>query len=220
MAIEFQEIPKNHPSYHPEKRLFRFHSGGTIGEAMKNVFEVSDMKSVEKIIRSRDIPFKELTIKPYGYDERIDWLTYLILADGFPVGYTNHSLLDSSQISTLEALPEPIKKISYYHLQSINHILTYIGFMNYCIDEIEAGTSTYEKLWDEEGGREEVGCMWYIYSRNASTKESVEEIKDDIKRQYEELMVLCGTKTWEDTKLVLSKVSNFNLKGLRFNYGE
>lgn len=32
--------------------------------------------------------------------------------------------------------------------------------MNYCIDEIKAGTSTYEELWDEEGGHEEtVVCV-------------------------------------------------------------
>ena len=30
----------------------------------------------------------------------------------------------------------------------------------------------------------------------------------------------CGTKNWEDTKLVLSKVVDFNQKGLNFNYGE
>ena len=120
----------------------------------------------------------------------------------------------------MTTLPEPIKKISYHYMQSINHILTYIGFMNYCIDEIMAGTSTYEELWDEEGGREEVGCMWYIYSRNASPEDSVKEIHKDIKCQYEELMVQCGTKNWEDTKLVLSKVVDFNQKGLNFNYGE
>ena len=62
--------------------------------------------------------------------------------------------------------------------------------------------------------------MWYIYSRNASPEDSVKEIHKDIKCQYEELMVQCGTKNWEDTKLVLSKVVDFNQKGLNFNYGE
>lgn len=129
-------------------------------------------------------------------------------------------VIGGNQRTKLEALPEPIKKLNYPLLQTINGMLTFIGFMNYCIDEIEAGTSTYEELWDEEGGHEESGCMWYIYSRNKPPKESIKDIHEDIKREYGELMEYCGTKNWEDTKLVLSKVSNFNLKGLRFHYGE
>ena len=48
----------------------------------------------------------------------------------------------------------------------------------------------------------------------------VKDIHEDIKHEYAELMNYCGTKNWEDTKLVLSKVVDFNQKGLNFNYGE
>ena len=50
MTINFNEIPKDHPSHSPEKRLFRFHSGATIDEVMKELFVVSDMESVGKIL--------------------------------------------------------------------------------------------------------------------------------------------------------------------------
>lgn len=50
MTQRFNDIPKNHPSYFPEKRLFRFHSGATIDEVMKELFVVSDMESVGKIL--------------------------------------------------------------------------------------------------------------------------------------------------------------------------
>ena len=116
-----------------------------------------------------------------------------------------------------ESLPSPIANINYHTIKNINHILGYIGFMKYCIDAIKAGT-TYEELWEEEGGHEESGCMWYIHVRNASPVESVKSIREDINREYEELMRMCGTKTWEDTKVVLSKVANFNQKGLQFVY--
>ena len=38
--------------------------------------------------------------------------------------------------------------------------------------------------------------------------------------QWECVKTVQVTKEWEDTKLVLSKVVDFNQKGLRFNYGE
>lgn len=116
-----------------------------------------------------------------------------------------------------ESLPSPIANINYHTIKNINHILGYIGFMKYCIDAIKAGTA-YEELWEEEGGREESGCMWYIYSRNETSEESVKSIREDINREYEELMRMCGTKTWDDTKVVLSKVTDFNQKGLQFVY--
>lgn len=50
MAIDFETVPTDHPSHSPEKRLFRFHSGATIDEAMKELFVVSDMESVGKIL--------------------------------------------------------------------------------------------------------------------------------------------------------------------------
>lgn len=92
MTIEFNEIPKDHPSYRPAKRLFRFHSNLTVMESVANAIEVTDLHSLKVIVRARGFSFKELTVKPYAYDDRIDWLTYIVCADGRAIGYTNHSL--------------------------------------------------------------------------------------------------------------------------------
>ena len=95
MSRDFNSIPKDHPLYTPEKRLFRFHSGDTVQESAARAVEVTDLKSVEVLIRDRGLPFKEVTIAPYAYDERIQWLTYIVCADGCAVGYTNHLLEDT-----------------------------------------------------------------------------------------------------------------------------
>lgn len=106
MSLDFNSVPKDHPLYTPEKRLFRFHSGDTIQESVARAVEVTDLKSVETLIRARGLPFKEVTIKPYAYDERIQWLTYIVCIDGRAVGYTNHSLIDDIKVNLRTANPE------------------------------------------------------------------------------------------------------------------
>ncbi len=71
MTQPFNEIPKDHPSYFPEKRLFRFQSGDTVFESVKKAFEITDFASLENIVRAREFQFKELTVSPYAYDDRI-----------------------------------------------------------------------------------------------------------------------------------------------------
>lgn len=51
MSRDFNSIPKDHPLYTPEKRLFRFHSGDTVQESAARAVEVTDLKSVEVLIR-------------------------------------------------------------------------------------------------------------------------------------------------------------------------
>lgn len=74
----------------PAKKLFRFHSGGTVFESLEQSFEVNGWKEIMNLIRARDLPKGRLAIKPYGLDTRIDWLTYIVTIDGQAVGYTNH----------------------------------------------------------------------------------------------------------------------------------
>lgn len=95
MSKRFNEIPLEHPSHNPSKRLFRFHSGGTVMESVAHAIEVTDLESVAKLCRERGWEFENIELKPYAYDERINWLTYIVTVDGMAVGYTNHSLVDN-----------------------------------------------------------------------------------------------------------------------------
>lgn len=76
----------------PDKKLFRFHGGGTIYESMKHVFEIRDFRELKNIIRARDLILEDqvLEVKPHAFDSRINWATYLVIVDGNGIGYTNH----------------------------------------------------------------------------------------------------------------------------------
>lgn len=214
MTKQFNEIPKDHPAYNPEKRLFRFHSGETVHESVARAMEVTDIESVKTLIRALGLPFENVTVEPYAYDDRIGWLTYLVCIDGKAVGYTNHSLQQTYE----ESLPNLIRDIGYFTLKLINDSLIRIAWMQYCIQEISAGTSTYEELWEEEGGREEMGTMWYIHAGNRSAEVSINNLRRSIEQEYHELMGYCETKTWADTKIVLGKFHEFNTKGLDLHF--
>lgn len=75
---------------------YRDHSGDSIWESMEKVEEFPDRKSFEeRIARTHQGYFfqvfdpKLLTLKPYGYDDRIKWDTYLVSYDGKAIGYTD-----------------------------------------------------------------------------------------------------------------------------------
>lgn len=72
--------------------LFRFHSGESVFESIKHCFNIRDGKELANVIRARGFEFKELIVKPYAYDSRINWLTYLVVIDGSAIGYTNQSV--------------------------------------------------------------------------------------------------------------------------------
>jgi len=80
--------------------LFRFHKGG-LEESMNTVVEVDDLTHLKELISKKwKIECVRLEIQHYGYDERIEWDTYIVKAtfakgpslkkqESFPVGFTN-----------------------------------------------------------------------------------------------------------------------------------
>lgn len=75
-----------------EKRLFRFHSGSTVFESVKQSIEIRDLDHLKRVVYDQGFEFKELTVQQYGWDARIGWDTYLVSIDGCAVGYTNGPL--------------------------------------------------------------------------------------------------------------------------------
>ena len=67
--------------------LYRDHRGG-LAEAMDTVQE---MESYTDLVRhiTRVFGTGEVTVKPYGYDKRIDWDTHIVCFNGQGVGFTN-----------------------------------------------------------------------------------------------------------------------------------
>lgn len=63
---------------------FRFHTGG-LDEAMKTVIEVSTRQELVDHVNKEyercfmpTLELQELKIEPYGYDDRINWDTYIV----------------------------------------------------------------------------------------------------------------------------------------------
>lgn len=72
-----------------DKILFRFHSNDCVFNSVKNSFTIRDGKELANIVRARGFDFKELKVRPYAFDKRINWLTHLVTIDGKAIGYTN-----------------------------------------------------------------------------------------------------------------------------------
>lgn len=72
-----------------DKILFRFHSNDCVFNSVKNSFTIRDGKELVNIVRARGFEFKELRVRPYAFDKRINWLTHLVTIDGKAIGYTN-----------------------------------------------------------------------------------------------------------------------------------
>lgn len=80
---------------------FRFHRGG-LKEAMETVIEVGNKEELKQAIiqHYKDNNIEEftpdvenITIEPYGYDNRIDWDTYIVSIPNYGVlGFTNGPL--------------------------------------------------------------------------------------------------------------------------------
>ena len=67
--------------------------GITINEAMKRVFELEDRPALLEYLR-REYDFwqpteKNVEVKHYCYDDRIDWDTYLVTIDGKAALFTD-----------------------------------------------------------------------------------------------------------------------------------
>lgn len=87
---------------------FRFHRGG-LKEAMETVVEVSTRKELVDHINKEyegccmpTLELDEMKIEPYGYDDRIDWDTYVVVGkipkqgapytektEDYVIGFTN-----------------------------------------------------------------------------------------------------------------------------------
>lgn len=76
---------------------FREHRGG-LSESMKTIIEVADQAALLDHIRKLAQPWptfppvtpKTVHIKPYGWDGRIGWETYIVTLDGYGVlGFTD-----------------------------------------------------------------------------------------------------------------------------------
>lgn len=63
---------------------FRYHRGG-LRESMETVIEVFSKQDIVNKLNSdryclcNDFLPENITIKPYGYDERIDWSTHIVI---------------------------------------------------------------------------------------------------------------------------------------------
>lgn len=70
--------------------LFREHKG-SLDKSMKTVVELKDIDELVKYISDMLQPFgmsvtpDSLHTQPYGYDNRIDWETYIVTLDGYGV---------------------------------------------------------------------------------------------------------------------------------------
>jgi len=88
----FKMFPDLNPSikYNNNSILFRFHRGGLI-ESLETIIEVSNRIELEHIIC--DVyGVGDISIKEYGYDDRIDWDTYIVCHNENAVGYLNSPL--------------------------------------------------------------------------------------------------------------------------------
>lgn len=65
----------------------------TLSDSMKTVREICSMDDLRDHLESTYIfPGSEITVKPYGYDKRINWNTYIVCMDGQAVGFTDGPL--------------------------------------------------------------------------------------------------------------------------------
>jgi len=65
---------------------FRPQRGG-LTESLAEVKEVNSLQELRDILKATNVE-----VRPYIYDERIDWNTYLVRADGEIVGFTDGPL--------------------------------------------------------------------------------------------------------------------------------
>ena len=72
--------------------MFRFHGSETVHESVAKAVEVNDMDDLKAVINQKFGECGVIKVKPYGYDERIDWDTQLVTIDSEAIGYLNKPL--------------------------------------------------------------------------------------------------------------------------------
>ena len=81
---------------------FREHRGG-LAESMRTLMEVIDRKQLQRLLVEKSAPWEVqlrelialhgLEVKPYTYDERINWDTHIVTLEGYGViGFTDGPL--------------------------------------------------------------------------------------------------------------------------------
>lgn len=76
--------------------LFRHHRA-TLSEAMETVIKVSDIKELvfklnEDFRYGPPIESKDIKVKFYGFDNRINWNTHIVTHKGNAIGFTDGPL--------------------------------------------------------------------------------------------------------------------------------
>jgi hypothetical protein len=79
----------------PVEMKFRWHKSG-LKESLKTVELFSDMNGLLNILSKNmvSVSLKDIKIKPYCYDDRINWNTHIVLFKGDPLGFTNCALAE------------------------------------------------------------------------------------------------------------------------------
>lgn len=74
--------------------LYRDHMG-MLRESMKTLQEMKDFSELEVYLHKSFGP-GEITVKPYVYDDRIDWETHIVCHKGRAVGFTDRLVDDTN----------------------------------------------------------------------------------------------------------------------------
>ncbi len=69
-------------------KLFRWHSSDSVYESVGKAEPVLSLQDVKNRVVNR-FGSGEVLVKPYVFDKRINWDTYIVTHNGCAVGYTN-----------------------------------------------------------------------------------------------------------------------------------
>ena len=61
---------------------------------MAKVVELKDLRALADYL---DVVIRRVEIKPYCYDDRAGWKTYLVTVDGLSVGFTDSPCTENEQ---------------------------------------------------------------------------------------------------------------------------
>lgn len=84
--------------------LYREHRGG-LADSMDTVVELESKDQLEKLILSKldkwgksgQHMIGDMTVEPYGFDDRIGWDTHIVMMGVYAHGFTNKAVEDESQ---------------------------------------------------------------------------------------------------------------------------
>lgn len=70
--------------------LYRDHRG-SLSDSMKTCREIKSMDELRTHLENIFDPYPvgTITVKPYAYDHRIEWETYVVCVEGNAVGFSN-----------------------------------------------------------------------------------------------------------------------------------